>query len=97
MPILNGTAATRLLRAGGFRGKVVGMTGDPAGCAERDEFEAAGLNACVDKTTAGIEYIANLLSEIKADYEQGGAGHTEDHAHQPEPPRERTMFAGWLR
>jgi len=49
MPVLTGEKVTRALRAGGFKGMIVGMTGDPSGCTERDDFEASGLNLCVDK------------------------------------------------
>jgi len=67
--------------AAGYAGKIIGMTGDPQGCSERDDFEAAGLNACVDKDSAGVGYIIAMLSEMKADWEEGGRGHVEDHAH----------------
>jgi CheY-like chemotaxis protein len=55
MPILGGAATALKLRASGYRGLIIGMTGDPAGCDDRKEFEAAGLDCCTDKNTAGIE------------------------------------------
>mmetsp|Transcript_24071 Transcript_24071/g.62016 ORF Transcript_24071/g.62016 Transcript_24071/m.62016 type:complete len:819 (+) Transcript_24071:46-2502(+) len=61
MPRMTGTKATLALRENGFEGIIIGMTGDPAGCAERDEFEAAGLNAIVDKDTAAVKYISSVL------------------------------------
>jgi hypothetical protein len=36
------------------------MTGDPSGCPEREEFEASGLNECVDKDSQGICRVAKL-------------------------------------
>ncbi|KAJ1631172.1 hypothetical protein T492DRAFT_839432 [Pavlovales sp. CCMP2436] len=64
MPVLTGEKATRALRAGGFKGIIVGMTGDPKGCSERDEFEAAGLSLCVEKDTPGIQRIAQVLGSF---------------------------------
>ncbi|KAJ1628544.1 hypothetical protein T492DRAFT_146592 [Pavlovales sp. CCMP2436] len=54
MPIMSGEQATRALRVAGFAGVIIGMTGDPAGCAERDAFEAAGLTSCVDKVRCRV-------------------------------------------
>jgi len=62
MPNMNGSEATRRIRAHGFKGLIVGMTGDPSGCTERDDFEAAGLNACCDKDTAGIQRVKELIA-----------------------------------
>ncbi|KAJ1617221.1 hypothetical protein T492DRAFT_1101500, partial [Pavlovales sp. CCMP2436] len=67
MPVLIGTKATRALREGGFRGVIIGMTGDPKGCSERDEFEASGLTECVDKDTSGIQRVAQLISSFAVD------------------------------
>jgi hypothetical protein len=64
MPVMNGTKATRTLRGHGFESLIVGMTGDPSGCTERDDFEAAGLNACVDKSRQGVEFLVTLLEEL---------------------------------
>mmetsp|Transcript_28726 Transcript_28726/g.65893 ORF Transcript_28726/g.65893 Transcript_28726/m.65893 type:complete len:294 (-) Transcript_28726:119-1000(-) len=67
MPILTGEKATRALRAGGFEGLIVGMTGDPKGCFERDNFEAAGLNFCVDKDLPGIQRVTRELVSFALD------------------------------
>ncbi|KAJ1615613.1 hypothetical protein T492DRAFT_1112578, partial [Pavlovales sp. CCMP2436] len=67
MPILTGEKATRALRAGGFEGLIVGMTGDPKGCSERDDFEAAGLNFCVDKDLPGIQRVTRELVSFALD------------------------------
>jgi len=64
MPVLTGEKATRQLRAGGFKGMIIGMTGDPHGCSERDEFEAAGLSLCVDKDTPGIRRVYQVLGSF---------------------------------
>mmetsp|Transcript_28723 Transcript_28723/g.65888 ORF Transcript_28723/g.65888 Transcript_28723/m.65888 type:complete len:301 (-) Transcript_28723:264-1166(-) len=77
MPILTGEKATRALRAGGFGGLIVGMTGDPKGCSERDEFEAAGLSFCIEKDTPSIQRIAQILGSFALDdriEEESGAG-----------------------
>ncbi|KAJ1619133.1 histidine kinase-like ATPase [Pavlovales sp. CCMP2436] len=67
MPILTGEKATRALRAGGFEGFILGMTGDPKGCSDRDEFEAAGLSLCVDKDTPGIHRVAQVIGSFALD------------------------------
>eukprot|EP00302_Diacronema_sp_CCMP2436_P044875 CAMPEP_0180058042 /NCGR_PEP_ID=MMETSP0985-20121206/4802_1 /TAXON_ID=483367 /ORGANISM="non described non described, Strain CCMP 2436" /LENGTH=457 /DNA_ID=CAMNT_0021987981 /DNA_START=1 /DNA_END=1372 /DNA_ORIENTATION=- len=67
MPILTGEKATRALRAGGFEGVIVGMTGDPKGCSERDDFEGAGLSFCVDKDLPGIERVTHELFSFALD------------------------------
>ncbi|KAJ1638424.1 hypothetical protein T492DRAFT_833704 [Pavlovales sp. CCMP2436] len=54
MPVLTGEMATRQLRASGYTGTIIGMTGDPSGCHERSAFEVSGLNICVDKDTHGV-------------------------------------------
>ncbi|KAJ1631153.1 hypothetical protein T492DRAFT_1144142 [Pavlovales sp. CCMP2436] len=74
MPVLTGEIATRTLRAGGFEGVIVGMTGDPHGCFERDEFEAAGLNLCVDKDSPGVHKFIQVLGSFALDEEEPGAG-----------------------
>ena len=61
---MTGTAATRALRANGFAGLIIGMTGDPAGCPERSEFEAAGLDGCLDKDTKAMNFLLGLLKDI---------------------------------
>lgn len=42
---------------------IVGMTGDPSGCDDRKEFEAAGLDACLDKNSSGTEALVEILRE----------------------------------
>ncbi|KAJ1624089.1 hypothetical protein T492DRAFT_912042 [Pavlovales sp. CCMP2436] len=77
MPVLTGEKATRALRAGGFEGVIVGMTGDPHGCSERDDFEAAGLSFCFDKDTPGIHHVAQVLGSFALNEgldEKPGAG-----------------------
>ncbi|KAJ1633804.1 hypothetical protein T492DRAFT_978064, partial [Pavlovales sp. CCMP2436] len=64
MPILTGEKATRALRAGGFEGVIIGMTGDPKGCSERDDFEAAGLSFCFDKDTPGIQCVTQVIGSF---------------------------------
>jgi len=61
MPVLTGEKATRTLRERGHDGVIVGMTGDPAGCDEHNEFVAAGLNACHNKDSKGIKAIVDLI------------------------------------
>lgn len=38
--------------------------GDPAGCPERAEFEASGLDSCIDKDNNGVQSIIALLFEL---------------------------------
>lgn len=79
MPGVNGTAATRELRRSGYRGLIIGLTGDPPGAPEVREFEAAGLNMCLGKDSQGtleiIEQIKTLQTglALKA---QAASGHT---------------------
>jgi len=79
MPILTGQKATHALRAGGFKGMIVGMTGDPSGCTERDDFEASGLNLCVDKDTNGIRRVSELISSFAYCKEEPEAAQTASH------------------
>lgn len=58
---MSGAAATRKLRSNGYSGMIIGVTGDPSGCDDRREFEAAGLNACVDKNMDGMAELAELI------------------------------------
>mmetsp|Transcript_21364 Transcript_21364/g.49849 ORF Transcript_21364/g.49849 Transcript_21364/m.49849 type:complete len:89 (-) Transcript_21364:280-546(-) len=77
MPVLTGEKATRALRAGGFGGLIIGMTGDPKGCSERDEFEASGLSICVDKDMPGIQRVAQMFRSFALNEEldeKPGAG-----------------------
>jgi len=86
MPVLSGEKATRALRAGGFKGVIIGMTGDPHGCSERDEFEAAGLSFCVDKDLPGIERVVQVLGSFALDEELEGEAGTGSNCSLPEPP-----------
>lgn len=61
MPEMTGEKATRALRAMGYRGMIIGMTGDPIGSPDRSEFEAAGLDACADKDSKAIEYVHGVI------------------------------------
>jgi len=67
MPEMCGAEATRELRAMGFTGLIVGMTGDPIGCEERAKFEAAGLDACVDKDSEGVRRAVLIMREHAAE------------------------------
>jgi CheY-like chemotaxis protein len=88
MPNMSGTLAARALRAYGYSGKIVGLTGDPRGCPERDEFDAAGLNASLDKDSEAVAYVLEMLRAIAADYSAGGVGCAPDHtAHRAETER----------
>ncbi|KAJ1633818.1 hypothetical protein T492DRAFT_978194 [Pavlovales sp. CCMP2436] len=64
MPVLTGEKATRALRAGGFEGVIIGMTGDSHGCSEGDDFEAARLSFCFDKDTPGNHRVAQVLGSF---------------------------------
>lgn len=65
MPVLSGARTTRILRERGFTGFVIGMTGDPHGCEDRDEFEASGLDLCVDKAVEGMDTLADIIASGK--------------------------------
>ena len=64
MPSMCGADATRELRVRGFEGRILGMTGDPAGSPDRLDFENAGLDECVDKTTEGMRAIEAMLTAL---------------------------------
>jgi CheY-like chemotaxis protein len=64
MPNMNGTDATLELRRMGYAGTIVGMTGDPSGCAERERFERSGLDLCVNKDSVGVAEIVTLLQHL---------------------------------
>jgi len=68
MPVQTGREAVRELRAVGYTSMVVGMTGDPSGCADRDDFEAAGLNACVSKDTAGVHRLSGIIDSLADEF-----------------------------
>ena len=63
MPVMGGAATASALRAGGYRGLIVGVTGDPSGCADRDSFETSGLDRCLSKDTEGMEQLVNALRD----------------------------------
>jgi len=63
MPELSGSATTRRLRELGCKSYILGMTGDPTGCPEREEFEASGTNTVVDKCSGGMAFLEALLAE----------------------------------
>jgi len=64
MPELSGTATARALRAGGYAGMIVGVTGDPRGSPERAEFEGAGLNDCLEKDSSGVQRIKEIVASF---------------------------------
>lgn len=66
MPKLTGAQVARTMRALGFGGPIVGMTGDPAGCKDRAEFEAAGLDVCLDKGTQSVRRVKQMLIDLGA-------------------------------
>jgi CheY-like chemotaxis protein len=68
MPRMNGTLCVRALRAAGFAGAIIGMTGDPLGCPEREEFDAAGLSKSLSKDSGGIVAVLKTLADIADDY-----------------------------
>jgi hypothetical protein len=71
MPNLSGTQATQELRKRGFSGKIISMTGDPSGCLDREEFEKAGLDLCVNKDSRGVQLIVCELQQIRASDDTG--------------------------
>jgi len=75
MPRVSGYEATRRLRALGFRGPIVGITGD-AGQAAVDEFVAQGVNDVVTKPVqmdALLDIVERELT-LPEDSAAGGAG-----------------------
>jgi len=66
MPVMGGAATARELRRMGDTSLMIGMTGDPSGCADRNDFEASGIDLCLDKAQSGLEQLLRAL---------------EDHAH----------------
>lgn len=81
---MTGAQATRALRAAGFAGLIIGMTGDPAGCTDRDDFEAAGLDECCDKDTPGIERVIARIRALLPAAEQQQSAQPAQHAQQIE-------------
>eukprot|EP00307_Rebecca_sp_RCC1486_P002297 CAMPEP_0119433726 /NCGR_PEP_ID=MMETSP1335-20130426/50115_1 /TAXON_ID=259385 /ORGANISM="Chrysoculter rhomboideus, Strain RCC1486" /LENGTH=113 /DNA_ID=CAMNT_0007459573 /DNA_START=63 /DNA_END=401 /DNA_ORIENTATION=- len=39
------------------------MTGDPQGSQDREDFEASGLDVCVDKDVSGVQAVVTLLQD----------------------------------
>lgn len=66
MPGLTGAETAAALREEGFAGLLVGMTGDPAGSSDRSLFEAAGLDACVDKTLDGLQFVRTKIAALRS-------------------------------
>jgi len=91
MPVMGGTATTLELRRLGYSGVIIGMTGDPAGCDERREFEAAGLTACLDKDSAGLEEVVRLLRDHARKLQRGLPRRT--HLHEEERSASETSGA----
>jgi len=58
---MGGAETARALRAMSYTGLLLGMTGDPLGCDERYAFEASGLDACLDKSSAGMAECVKLM------------------------------------
>jgi len=71
MPKMDGTTAAAKMRAIGFRGTIIGMTGDPEGCDERTTFEASGIDECLDKDSAGIERVIEVVKKMLERQEEG--------------------------
>jgi len=61
MPVQNGADAVREIRAMGYTGVVIGLTGDPAGSEDRNRFEASGLDSCWGKDKSAAERLRTLL------------------------------------
>jgi len=81
MPRVGGAEATRTLRQQGFSGQIIGMTGDPAGSLDRDNFEECGLDMCVDKTMDGLQWIEKQLALLSHNTETS-AMDRESHGQQ---------------
>jgi CheY-like chemotaxis protein len=74
MPVMGGAATARVLRRLlGNELLLIGMTGDPPGCVDRNELEAAGLNQCLDKDTAGMQALRQALEAHAQMLAQEGA------------------------
>jgi len=68
MPNVSGKEAVKALRDRGFKGMIVGITGHAEGSDERNDFEAVGLDACVEKDSTGSEKVVELLKQAMATY-----------------------------
>jgi len=71
MPVLTGEQTARRLRAAGYTGVIIGITGDPVGSPERANFASAGLNACVDKDTHGTKYVMRVIASYSNEHSSG--------------------------
>lgn len=84
MPTMGGEQTARALRALGFTGMIVGMTGDPRGAPERTAFERAGLDECIDKDTPSVARITELIEGFALPAAEGlgsgGGGGDDDTA-----------------
>jgi len=67
MPNMRGHEATRVLRAAGYKGLIIGMTGDPRGSSDRAEFENCGIDECIEKDTPGTQRLAAIIKELCAE------------------------------
>jgi len=64
MPNMSGSTAMRKLRTElGYSHLAIGITGDPSGSTDRDDFESAGLDLCVDKTSEGMRHLEEIIRE----------------------------------
>jgi len=66
MPEMTGTEATRAIRAAGYAGFILGMTGDPVGSQDRADFECCGTDRVVDKEQAAMRFVTKLILERAA-------------------------------
>jgi len=64
MPNMSGTEATRQLRAGGFTGRIIGVTGDPVGCDDRMAFDNSGVDEVLDKDSQGTAVLRERLHAL---------------------------------
>ena len=67
MPIMSGREATTVLRANGFKGLIIGVTGD-ALQSDVDAFKASGVNAVVNKPIDPIHFdriLWNLMKKVE--------------------------------
>ncbi|KAJ1634238.1 hypothetical protein T492DRAFT_1142322, partial [Pavlovales sp. CCMP2436] len=61
MPRISGAGLAYWIRARGEPMLVVGMTGDPVGCEDRLDFEAAGLDLCLEKNAEGTAALVDVI------------------------------------
>jgi len=66
MPVLTGTEAGALMRKKGYKGLIIGVTGDPEGSLERENFlESGGLDECVDKSLMAMHILEEYILSQK--------------------------------